>query len=355
LIPSFENRKLLLILDSEKPEIMKCAYLFSLVLFLIANSVDAQLVISVNKKEFKTEKPGFDEAWRHVKKGNSYYSDKGVWYSNAFGEYQQAYTYNSVNPELNYKIGVSCLFSDKKEEASAFLIKAYELKKEVARDILLLTGRALMFDGKFKPAIEYFNNYVSSAGKKPKENITLAKKCIEECNAALIIEKDTLRVEINNIGGNINSAADDYSEVLASGGTKMLFASRRAMTDRARSTFTDTKFDENIFSSDLVNGSWSVAMLFDKNLVTKFCETPLYMNDAGNQLYIYAGYNGNGDIMVSELIRGKWRAPVPVKFKLNSQYPETSFTFSRKGDEIAFVSDRGKNGLGGKEIGRAHV
>jgi outer membrane protein OmpA-like peptidoglycan-associated protein len=329
---------------------MEYMKLFSIALFLITTSVNAQMVVSVNRKEFMTEKTGFDDAWQHVKQGDSYYLDGGIWFSNAFGEYQQAYIYNSRNAGLNYKLGVSCLFSDKKDEASAFLIKAYELNNIVAEDILLLIGRALMYNGKYSAAIEKLNGYLSSPDKKSEENIFLAKKSVEECNAALIITKDTLKIEISNLGGNINSTADDYSEVFASGGLKMLFSSRRALTAKAKNYYQDTKFDENIFSSDYVNGTWTVAMLFDKNLVTRFCETPLYMNDAGNQLYIYAGYKGDGDIMVSELKKGKWKTPVPERFNLTSKFQESSFTISRHGDEIAFVSNQGKKGLGGKDI-----
>ena len=329
---------------------MKCTHLFAIFLLLLTASANAQMDISISRREFKIDKPGMNEAWRHVKHGNSFYSKGGIWFSNAFSEYQQAYTFNSGNAALNYKIGVSCLFSDKKDEASGFLLKAFELNKDVARDILLLVGRALMYNGKDSDAIKEFNSYLTSPGKKSKENMTLAKRLIEECNAAKIVTKDTLRVEINDMGGNINSSADDYSVVLSSDGHKMLFASRRALTAKADNYYPDTKLDENIFSADYVNGAWGVAMLFDKNLVTKFCETPLFMNDAGNQLYIYVGYEGDGDIKVSEFKRGKWKTPQPVKLNINTKYPETSFTISRKGDEIAFVSDRGKKGLGGKDI-----
>jgi outer membrane protein OmpA-like peptidoglycan-associated protein len=329
---------------------MKYIQLISIIFFLVTTTVYPQMSISVKRNEFKTEKPGFKESWKHIKHGNSYYKDGGVWYSDAFSEYQQAYAYNSDNAALNYKMGASCIFSDKKEEASGFLIKAYDLNKDVSKDILFLTGRALMYNGKFREAIEKFNGYLSSPDKKYMEHILLAKKYIEECNAGITLTKDTLRVDIKNIGGNINSSADDYSEVLTANRHKMLFASRRALTANAKNYYYDTKFDENIFSSDLVNGAWTVAMLLDKNLVTKYCETPLYINDSGNELYIYAGYQGNGDIMVSESKKGKWKTPVPVSFKINTSSPETSMTFSPKGDEIAFVSDRGKKGLGGKDI-----
>ena len=81
---------------------------------------------------------GFKDAWKHVTNGNSFYKTKGVFYNLAYEEYLKALVYNSSNPELNYKTGVSALFSDKKEEAAGFLLKAYDQKNDVAADILFL-------------------------------------------------------------------------------------------------------------------------------------------------------------------------------------------------------------------------
>ena len=61
---------------------------------------------------------------------------------------------------MNYKTGVSALFSDKKEEAAGFLLKALELKNDVTEDILLLTGRALQYSGRFSEAVGKFNDYL---------------------------------------------------------------------------------------------------------------------------------------------------------------------------------------------------
>ena len=79
-------------------------------------------------------------------------------------------------PELNYKTGVSALFSDKKEEAAGFFLKALELKKDVAEDVLLLTGRALQYAGRFSEAIEKFNDYLNSACKKIQRRYYSGKK-----------------------------------------------------------------------------------------------------------------------------------------------------------------------------------
>jgi outer membrane protein OmpA-like peptidoglycan-associated protein len=329
---------------------MKYLQLLTLALFLFSSSSFSQMDVSVKRKEFKAEKTGFNAAWKNIRKGDSFYKDGGVWYLNALNEYERAYVYNSTNAELNYKIGVSSLFSDKKDEAAGYFIKAYDLKNDVARDILFLTGRALMYSGKHGEAIDKLNSYLLLAEKKPQRNIDIARKCIEESTSALAVTKDTLRVDILNIGGNINSSADDYSEVFTSDGLKMFFGSRRALTEKEKRYYKDTKLNENIFSADYVSDAWGVAMLADKNLTTDLCETPLYVNNTGNLLYLYAGYEGDGDIMVSELKKGKWKKPEQVNFKTNTKYPETSFTISGKGDEIAFVSNRGKKGEGGKDI-----
>ncbi|MGA2406498.1 MAG: OmpA family protein [Bacteroidales bacterium] len=318
--------------------------------FLLSSLVlEAQTDLSIHRKNFKVGDSGFEKVWKHVVAGDAYYGEKGIWYNDAFNEYLQAIIYNNSNPELNYKTGVSALFSDKKEEAAGFFLKASELKKDVAEDILLLTGRALQYSGRFSEAIEKFNIYLSSPGKKPPRNTSLAKKCIEECNSALILTKDTMRISIENIGPDINSSSDDYSEILTADGKTMYYASRRELS-KSGNRYSDTKFDENIFTSQMNNGSWVPATLAGKNLTTKYCETPLYINSTNDMLYVYAGYENNGDIKVSLNKKGIWKTPEPVPFGINTRGSETSFTISPSGNEIYYVSDNGKGNIGGKDI-----
>jgi len=63
-----------------------------------------------------------------------------------------------------------------------------------------------------------FTAFLASPGKKSQKNILLARECIQECNSAFIVTKDTLRISIENLGPNINSNSDDYSEVLSADG-----------------------------------------------------------------------------------------------------------------------------------------
>ena len=326
-------------------------FLNSLIVVLLLSSLvlNAQTDVSVKRKDFKTDKPGFGEAWKHVANGDAYYGEKGIWYNEAYNEYLQALVYNSTNAELNYKTGVSALFSDKKEEAAGFFLKAIELNKDVTEDVLLLAGRSLQYSGRFSDAIEKFTSYLSSPLKKSQKNILLARECIQECNSAVIVTKGTLRILIENTGPNINSDADDYSEVFTTDGKTMYFASRRQIPKEGN-RHPDSKFDENIFVSHLINGSWGPASLAGKELTTKYCESPLFINSTGDMLYVYTGYSNNGDIKVSLNKKGVWKAPKTVPYPINTRGSETSFTISPSGNEIYFVSDHGKNSIGGKDI-----
>ena len=321
-----------------------------LIFLLYSLPLEAQTDISIRKKEFQNDKTGLDEAWKHVKEGDSYYSAKGIWYGSAYNEYLKAIIYNNSNPELNYKTGVAALFSDNKEEAAGFLLKAFERKNNITEDILLMTGRALQYSGNYSEAISKLEGFLNLKGKKTEENIALAQKWLVECESALIVTNDTIRIEIKNIGQNINSNADDYSLIITNDGENLFFASRREMS-KSSNYYDDSKFDENIFFSVLNSGRWEPAKTAGKDITTKYCETPLFINNTNDILYIYAGYENGGDIMMSEINKkGEWKAPEKVPFGINSSGSETSFTFSPSGNEIYFISNKDKESIGGKDI-----
>ena len=72
-------------------------FIILLFLLMFALVLEAQTDVSIRRKDFKVGKPGFDEAWKHVKDGDLYYAEKGVWYGSAFNEYLKAVVYNNSN------------------------------------------------------------------------------------------------------------------------------------------------------------------------------------------------------------------------------------------------------------------
>lgn len=322
---------------------------FLILLLLKSIPSSAQSDIKIRKGDFREDKAGFKEAWEHVLSGDGFYKIGGVYYKSAFNHYIQALAYNNSNPELNYKTGIAAIYTDQKEEAADFFLKALGSKSDVAGDILLYTGRALQYSGRYDDAIDNLTSYLKSEEKKPEDNVILAKRFIEECSSALIITSDSLNIEIVNLGANINSGSDDFSPVLTYDGKTIYFASGRryknspALPDGIRP-------DENIYVSSMSNGKWGVASPAGDNLVTDYNEAPLYIDSAGTSLYIYAGSENGGDIKVSVIRKGDWKKPESITYGINSVESETSIAFHPSGEEIYFVTNGGKDNLGGYDI-----
>jgi outer membrane protein OmpA-like peptidoglycan-associated protein/tetratricopeptide (TPR) repeat protein len=320
-----------------------------LILLLLSTTLSAQTDLLIKKKDFKAENTGFRDAWKHVQEGDKYFFEGGTWYNGAYDEYLKAIAYNSLNPALNYKTGVAALFSDRKDEASEFLLKALSQEPGLTDDILYLTGRSLQYAGRYSEAIEKFDAYLASAKKKEKETIASARRHIEECNNAITLTGDTLRISITNAGSLINTNADEYSPVLSADRNSLYFASRKQLT-KSSTYYDDTRFDENIYLTTSVNGEWSVPLTLGKKLTTALCEAPLSVSTDGTQLFLYAGYENGGDIMSAELKKGKWKGPSSIPYRINTSGAETAFAFSPTGNEIWFITDKSKDALGGSDI-----
>lgn len=318
-------------------------------LMIFSVIASSQQKVKIDKKEFRTDKPGFEAAWKSIGRGDKLLSKGPQSYPLAISDYSQALAYNPENAELNYSMGVSQLFSATREEALKYFLKAYTIKPEVATDILLLTGRAYQYNGQFIEAVGKYTEYLETEIKKDAVTLAKVRRFIDESNSGMLIVRDTGRIEIRNLGDAINSAYDDYSPVLNSDNSKLYFASRRPTAKQPSGNYSDGMSDENIFLTSIANGVWGFALPLEGGLNSGFCESPLALSIEGDRLFIYAGYKGEGDILVSELKKGVWRAPLPDIQIVNSGYPETSITFSPDGEEAVFTSAR-KKGLGGKDI-----
>lgn len=340
----------MLILACEKLQFMK-SYFYSLLILLFLNPllIEAQTDVKIPKRDFKTVKEGFKDAWSSVSLGNKYFRERSIWYGSAYEEYRRALAYNNANPELNYKTGVAALYSDNKDEAANYLLKAFEQDSGITDDIQLMTGRALQYAGRYGEAVTMLNNYLNSDVPKTKKNVADASKYLAECNSALEVINDTISVDIQNAGSNLNSFADDYSLVFSHDFKTMFFASRREVA-RSVIALTDGKFDENIFYSTRNGDNWDPASPVTGSINTSYCETPLCFDPSGEEMYIYAGYQNGGDIKLSVKKNGIWKSPVSAPFNINTRGSETSITFSPDGNEVWFVTDKGKNSLGGKDI-----
>ncbi|MBS0011335.1 MAG: PD40 domain-containing protein [Bacteroidales bacterium] len=325
-----------------------CALLVMVFLLPLLH-ISAQESVKVIKSEFEQQKDGFRDAWKNIKEGDRLFESGVGLYPDAVVSYLLASEYNSANAELNYKIGVSYLFGAEPLKSLDYLLRAYEIKPDVAEDILLLIGQSYQYRGDYGKAIDSYNMYSDKYHASRSFN-TEVNNFIKQCNMAIEMRGEANVAEIINPGISVNSEYDDYSPVLSNQGMLLYFTTRRPLDIKRQRQDYDMKWDENIYVATKEGEGWNNAGSAGDKLTTVLNEGVLFIAASGRLMYLYAGYEGNGDILVSEFERGRWGQPVQPEIKFNSSNArETSISFTDDGNEIFFTSDRRK-GLGGRDI-----
>jgi len=322
----------------------------SLSFLLINLTIFAQQNVEFTKDNFKNNKEGFKEAMKNLEEGDENYKQKSIGtYLIALGFYLKANQYNPNNALLNYKIGECYLNSITKIKAIDFFKKAFQLDNNVAPDIHYFLGRSYHLNYEFDKAIEEYNIYKKSLSPKDIEiyqkGIT---KLIAECNTGKELIKNPVRVFIDNLGDNINTKYPEYSPTISTDESMMLFTSRREGTTGGSIDPDDNQYLEDIYISYNINGKWQIAKNVGKPLNSKNNDATVALSPDGQQLFSFDGSNG-GDILVSELKGTEWTSPDKLNKNINSDYHESSASFSYDGKTMYFVSDR-PEGIGGRDI-----
>jgi outer membrane protein OmpA-like peptidoglycan-associated protein len=319
---------------------------------VIAGEACAQNEVRVRRSEFKTSRDSFRQAYRHLKKGDSWVKRGKGGFPFALEQYLLAYKYNSDNPELNYKIGIAYLRSYPKEKSAGYLKAAYDKNPEITDDILLLLARAYQYALKFDTATERYDMYYKSLRRRQqKKQAGAINKFRDECKSGQELVAHPRRVVIKNIGEAINSVYDDYN-ALSLADTFMYFTTRRPSWKRDRPNRENYVHDEDIYVSQVVDGEWQKAEYLGENeFNTKHNEDIVWVSEDGKTIYLFDGYLGTGDILVSYLRKRGWTTPRKISRKFRSkEATESSVCVTRNGSTIYFVSDNKDETLGGKDI-----
>ncbi len=178
-------------------------------------------------------------------------------------------------------------------------------------------------------------------------------------------QKDSLKLEIKNMGSQINSSSSDYAPLISADGSTMIFTSRR-IPPNAESPITNTKNagqkntekkdgNECIYITyyNNRNKTWLEPILLDPvvNLVG-VDNAALALSNDGQKMLLYRGGNNKNiykGIFESTLNGNEWSVPTRLPSPINGDGYETTASYSPDGKTIYFVSSR-LNGYGGQDI-----
>lgn len=276
-----------------------------------------------------------------VSAGDQHYGRKN--YASALNSYLKAYEINPDDAAVNFKIGLSYLYSDTKSKAAAYIDKAYRLNPAVHKDIDYHLGVAFQNTNEFKKAIQHFEDF-----KRKNSNLAMiANEKIAECQMADSLAENELNVKIENLGALVNTKFSDYAPIVSADGSTMIFTSNRS--DNEARVKAGANF-EDIYFSTFDGKQWSQPKKLSENINTdKYNEAAASLSPDGKTLFLYSE-EGAGDIHISTLSGGVWSKPIPLNKNINTgEYWETSATLSADGKRLYFTSNR-EGGYGELDI-----
>ena len=321
-----------------------------IVTFGLSISLGFSQNVEFTKENFKDRKDELKAALKDIEKGDEFMNLETYYFKNAIPLYLNAYNLNPNNAVLNYHLGKAYLYSNFKEKAIDYLIKAIRLNPQVAPDINLYLGMGYQIDMQWDMAVDAFNKHLSILHPKDdtgvREDIQLA---INQCNNGKEISSKPIRVKIDNVGPGVNSPYPDYSPVITADESVMLFTSRRPETTGGSVDPLINEPFEDIYIAERLNGVWGQARNMGTNVNTDGHDSNCGLSADGQKFLVYKDVN-RGDVFVSELEGSEWTKPDKLNKNINTEYHESSSCFSPDGNSIYFVSDKPEVGLGGRDI-----
>jgi outer membrane protein OmpA-like peptidoglycan-associated protein len=263
--------------------------------------------------------------------GDKFYGKKD--YKSAMSSYMSAFEMNPDDALVNFKIGLTYLYSETKSKAASYIDKAYRLNPAVNPDIDYHLGIAFQNTNEFKKAIEHFERFK----KKKKELGSIADEKIAECHIADSLSQNELNVIIENLGNAVNTPYNDYSPIISADGNTLIFTSNR--TDDPARAKANANY-EDIYVSNKTASGWTAPKLISANVNIKYNDAAASLSPDGKTLFLYYE-EGEGDIYISTLNGDQWSKPEPLNKNINtSMFWETCASVSADGKKLYFASNR---------------
>lgn len=319
-----------------------------------ALTAHAQQNVEFESRNFASNKEAFKQAVKEMKEGDKLYEQGPNHYDAAIPHYLVAYKLNPNNARLDYRLGTAYLESPFKAKALPYLQAAYALDPRVDPMIQYYLGRGYHLNAKWDEAMEAYRQAQGAVGSKESAvSVADVRKRLDECQTGKELMKHPVRVFIDNLGPDVNSAFAEYSPVITADESQLYFTSRRDNTTGGRIDPDLGDYFEDIYATAATDaGGWLPAKPLAKPLNSDGHDATVGIAPDGQKMLIYL-QNNAGDLYECALEGAAWSAPVPLAKKINSGYHESSASYSPDMNSLFFVSnseDDELHSLGGHDI-----
>jgi outer membrane protein OmpA-like peptidoglycan-associated protein/tetratricopeptide (TPR) repeat protein len=288
----------------------------------------------------------------NIANGQEYFEQGTAFHRKALMHFLRADSLDPTHPEVKFKIGICYLSSYNKYQAEEFFKKSYQMSKDVDPDIFYFLGYANQLNYQFDSANYYYQRHkdlLLSAKKQDKMKMEEVQQRLLEVETGKRLIRKPNRVQIENLGPNINGPFADYSPAITSDEDLIMFTSRRNTTLGGNIDPNYDEYYEDIYQSFQFNRQWGVARNIGAPINSYGHDATVNLSSDGQKLLIYLDDKGAGNIYESVNINTKWSVPVKLPSQISSSAHESSACYSNDGKTLYFVSDR-DGGYGGSDI-----
>lgn len=277
-------------------------------------------------------------------------------YMQAVNIYREVEKNNPNDATVKYYIGLCYFNMHLNDMAKASLLKAVEINKDLKPQTHLLLGKIYQLEENYDTSLKEFEIF-KALPVTEKELYGDADLGISQCLTAKSLTTNPVGVIVSNLGPGINSKQDDKNPCITADGKQLVFTTRRPETTSSEVDYEgDGKHFENIYIAgiDSISGNFSHAYAVSGSINTKAHDACTSISPDGKQIFIY--YNDSrdkakrgGNIFVSKVTSGKWKAPVSLGKPINTSYWEGGVCVSPDGKKYFFSSER-PGGYGKSDI-----
>ncbi len=266
--------------------------------------------------------------------------------------YKRILVNDSLNPNINFKLGFCCLNTTyKKKDAITYLQKAqrlYRKQNKVNKDYIetsFYLARAYRVTYEPDSASQVLLDLKKLSSNK--QVIKDIEKELASCEAVKKFTQNPIAITVRNLGENVNSKYSDHSPVISADESVLIFTSRREGGTGGKLA-QDGQYFEEIYISEKQYGSFDIPKSIGTNINTAGHEATIGLSVDGQELFIYKDED-EGSIYYSKLVGETWSVPIKLGLTINTKYRETHASLSADGQYLFFTSNR-PGSLGGMDI-----
>ncbi|MCB9234332.1 MAG: PD40 domain-containing protein [Bacteroidia bacterium] len=156
-----------------------------------------------------------------------------------------------------------------------------------------------------------------------------------------------------NMGTKVNSSKPDYAPYMHPSDSVLIFTSRRDEEIVIDDIYGKKNEDLYYVEKDFIDGTWSAASRFSKDINSEFNEGSASLDPRGRKLFFARCDSDDGfgscDIYSAEFSGGGWKNVRNLGPNVNSPYWDSHPHISPDGESLFFTSNR-EGGFGGSDI-----